>query len=203
MNLRLFKVPLLTGLLLGLSPALAAAADDPLDAIPSLHYDLLRISFELSQSAGAEFEATRERTIYRTRFIPTGISAYSYPEDGRTRVIILAKYTHAGSITTNEEAKLSCERMIHWVRFHLGVKDGGDALIAYASDFPTSNLHRWVRPREGATVDASLAAALDAATVVLGSVNNIGGGGRGNEPGIASCKQPLVQAGSQVRIDTR
>ena len=48
-------------------------------------------------------------------------------EPGGRKIIVLVQHLHAGSMKDDAGAMQACEGMIRWIRFNLGVKDGGDA----------------------------------------------------------------------------
>jgi len=144
------------------------------------------LSQELTGMAHSEFEALGNRTD-NTRFLPHQVFAYYLREPSGKHIHIVATYRHADSGLTKEKIDGMCTRMIHWVRFHLGLHDDGSPLTRL-DDVHASTMHQFVASSTLEFRDAGkLASELDEQTMVYGNIGYVGGGA--GSTGL--CKNPL------------
>jgi hypothetical protein len=183
------------------APVLAASAQESdLGDSPATVLDigLHGLGDRLFQIGMAQHESFGSRSVLETRFVPNLVQAFrtQEPEAGRD-IIIMVSYRHGEPDLGDAGAEARCKAMIHWVRFNLGVKDGG-ALIAYASDHPSSTLYKYIPlPRPLAEEEErTWAQSLDRRTLVTATVSPMGSDGDGR----AFCRAPLVVT-PEARID--
>ncbi len=149
---------------------------------------LASLESQLFQMAFSEFDSLKSRQ-QGTRFIPQQISAYYMKSASGKNIDIVARYRQAEPPFSQEQAKATCEAMIKWVRFHLGVGDAG-VPFENGSKSRTSALHQFIQPSEpdAGQFEQEWAAVLDQQTVIVGVVASLSG----IRSATATCQKPLV-----------
>jgi hypothetical protein len=168
-------------LVVGFATITATAADSRVTSVllkqPASVMDvgMVVLSNELSGMAYSEFDATGARA-YGERFIPHQVFAYYLEEPSGKNIHIVAKYRHADPDLRKEKLDVMCRRMIHWVRFHLGLHDDGSPLTRL-DDVNASTMYQFVGSSTTSVEEAGkIAAELDDQTIVIGDIGYVGDG---------------------------
>lgn len=147
---------------------------------------LLALALDLNQMAYGERESLGTNE-YVERFIPHHVSAYYLAEKSGKNIHLVVRFNNSDPGLGKGVLEARCRSMIHWVRFHVGLRDNGAPMVGL-DDRKSSTLFMYIGDENmDAEKKQAFATELDRQTIVIGDISAVASGAR-----TALCKEDLI-----------